>query len=123
MNKILTVVGLIFHIIYYMLAILSLGEYEYIGYGVGKAFRFWIYAMLISLIIITVYLTDGIIAFVKNRKLFNILKLIFIIVTVPFYIFVGCSTGIANSIIWNIYFAIVFIIQIISLFVKRGIKQ
>ncbi len=119
MKKVLTIIGLALHLIYYVFAILSLGDYEYIGYGVGKAFAFWIYAMLISLIVIGVYLADGIVSFVKRRRTFELLKLILIALSFPVCVCVGCSAGVANSIIWNIYFAIVFVMQITSLFVKE----
>jgi len=115
--------GLIFHIIYYVFAILSLGDYEYAGHGMGQAFKFWIYSLLIALIVIVIYLPDGIMAFTENRKLFNTLKFTFIVVTVPLWIFVGCGTGVANLTIWNIYFTLVFVIQIVSLFVKNESKQ
>ena len=123
MKKALTIFGLILHIAYYIFAVLSLGDYEYKGYGVGKAFTFWLFAMIISLHCIFIYLINAIVCIVMSRKMFNILKLTLILCAFPLCVFVGCAAGVANSIIWNIYFAIIFVIQIISLFVKNEAKQ
>lgn len=66
MKKALTVFGLILHIAYYIFAVLSLGDYEYKGYGVGKAFTFWLFAMIISLH--CMFLCFGLISFLTFSK-------------------------------------------------------
>ncbi len=123
MRKVLTMVGLVLHIIYYIFAILSLGNYEYAGYGVGKAFAFWIYATIISLPCLSIYLIDAIKSILTNKKIFNILKLVIIVLAVPLWRTLGGSGNVVCLIIWNIYFAIVFFIQIMSLFVKCDKNQ
>ena len=89
----------------------------------GKAFTFWLFAMIISLHCIFIYLINAIVCIVMSRKMFNILKLTLILCAFPLCVFVGCAAGVVNSIIWNIYFAIIFVIQIISLFVKNETNQ
>lgn len=119
MRKALLSIGITFHIIYFVFAILSLNDYDYAGYGVGKAFAFWIYAMLVSFLVIIIYLIEAIKTFAKSKKAFNAFKLIAIILLIPLCVFVGCSAGVVQSAIWNIYFFTIFVIQIISLFVKQ----
>ena len=118
MKKILLSIGFILHIIYYIFAILSLGDFEYSGYGIGQAFAFWIYAMIISIPVVIIYLIEGIKTFLICRNLFNFLKLIVVIILIPLFLFIGSSAGVVESVIWNLYFCIVFVIQFISLFVK-----
>ena len=119
MKKTLLSIGMIFHIIYYIFAVLSLVDYDYMGYGVGKAFAFWIYAMIVSFPVIVFYLIEALRTFIKRKKIFNLLKLIAVIILVPLCIFVGCTSGVLESIIWNIYFFIIFVVQFISLFFKH----
>ena len=104
--------GLILHIIYYVLAILSLGNYEYSGEGIGAAFAFWIYAMLISIPCIIVYIIEAIKSIIKKRNFFNVLKLILVIGLVPMLWYIGGSAEILCSIVWNVYFAVIFAMQI-----------
>lgn len=118
MKKVLLSIGLSIHIFYIVLAILSLGDYEYSGHGVGRAFAFWIYAMMVAMPIIGIYLAEGILSFVKCGKYLSLIKLIVVCILVPLYVFVGCSAGMVQSVIWNTYFFAVFVIQIVSLFTK-----
>lgn len=118
MKKILTIAGLILHIVYYVFALLSLGNYEYSGDGIGRAFAYWIYAMCVALLSIGIYYIDAFWSILLSRKPFQILKFIVILLAAPLCLLVGGSAGAANSMIWNVYFAFVFAVQVISLFVK-----
>lgn len=120
MKKILTIIGLLLHIIYYVFAILSLGDYEYSGYGHGTAFAYWVYAMAISILIIIIYIAESIISLINSQRTFNIIKLIVVIALVPLVYYVGGTADTVCSIIWNIYFTVVFILEIISLFIKNN---
>lgn len=118
MKKKLTIAGLILHIVYYIFAILSLGDYAYSGYGVGLKFAYWLYAMCFALFCIGIYYIDVFWSILLSRKPFQILKFIVILLAAPLCLLVGGSAGAANAIIWNVYFAFVFAVQVISLFVK-----
>ena len=118
MRKVLLSVGLSIHIIYIVLAILSLGDYEYSGHGIGKAFAFWIYAMMIAMPVVGIYLVEGILSFVKHRNRVNFLKLVAVGILVPLHLYVGSSAGTVQFVVWNTYFLMIFAIQIVFLFIK-----
>ena len=120
MKRILTVIGLTLHVIYYVFAVLSLGEYGYSGHGVGKAFAFWIYAMLTAIVVVVIYLIDGAITILKNRRRFFVIRQIVLALLVPLCLRVGCTAGAVYSAIWNSIFAAVFLMQITSLFVPMA---
>lgn len=123
MKKLLTVCGLVWHVIYYVFSLLSLGKYEYIAQEVGRAFAYWIYAMITSLIVIGIYFFDGVFSFIRCSNVFNTIKLCLAVALIPLCVFVGCSAGVMNSIIWNSVFAVAFVMQIVSLFAKNEVGQ
>ena len=114
MKKVFTITGLALHFIYYVFAILSLGNYNS-----NQAFEFWVFAMIISFPCLAVYLIDAIKSFSSNKNGFNIFKLLLVLLAVLMCLFIGCTLTVMCSIIWNTYFTILFLVQIISLFVKQ----
>ena len=117
MNKLPSSIGLLIHIVYYILSILSL---FYTGI---KSFDYWLHAIVLAIPITILYLFESIKAFKNNKNIFNTVKLIVIIISVPLFIFVGGTDATICSIIWNIYFFIIFVIEIISLFAKSTTKK
>jgi hypothetical protein len=99
--------------------ILSLCDYDYAGEGIGKAFKFWISAIVVALVVIVLYSIESISCFIKCRKAFNAFKLLSVILLIPFYFLFVSSANVIDYIIWNVCFFAVFVVQIISLFVKR----
>lgn len=117
MSKNLTVIGLACHILYFVLTVLSLGDYEYQGYGPGKAFKYMILSAYVAIICVTLYLIGAMCALIRNRRIFNIIRLLAVIISIPVgYNCIGY--GYTPALIGNAYFLILFIIEIISLFLK-----
>lgn len=115
----MTKLGIALHTLYYVLTVLSLFDYNYRGYGVGKAFLFWILAVIVSFPIVLLYLGDGIRDFIKCKNAFSIIKLVAVILLVPLSLLCGTSAGVVESVVWNVYFFAVFVIQLLSLFSKH----
>ena len=122
-KKLVTFIGLAAHVLYYVLALLSLGDYEYSGHGMGRAFGYWILAMLVAVIVIAVYFSEAMYSVITHVCAFNVLKLLLVLAAVPLWVYIGCAVGVRNSIIWNTFFAILFGLEILSLFVKDRLKQ
>ena len=121
-NRKFAFIGMTFHIIYFVFAVLSLGDYEYSGHGVGKAFAYWIYAIIFAFPTVAFYLVDAITTFIKRKRTFNIIKLVVMSLLIP-ALSIGTSAGVKQSIIWNTYFISVFVFQFISLFIKQKQKE
>lgn len=112
MKKAITVTGLSFHFVYYILMILSIVTYE----DGDASFGFWVYAVISALIIAGIYLAESIVAVTKRRSVGIITKLVLVALLYPVCIIFGGAVDIASWVIWNVYFAAVFIIQVVSLF-------
>ncbi|MBO7519223.1 MAG: hypothetical protein J6T73_00450, partial [Clostridia bacterium] len=117
-KKTLVIIGLSFHIVYYIFAILSLGNYGYTGTGNSPNFQFWIYAMIISLPCVILYTIDAVKSLVKQRTPFIFARSFYIFSAIPLLVFIGATLGVTESIIWNIYFGVLFILELVSLFLK-----
>ena len=111
--------GLLCHVISYYFGFLSLGNYSYAGKGVSPAFGYWIYCIINALLCLLFYLYDALRLVTYKRSFFNIFRMILVILAGFLCLFVGGSLGVMNSIIWQSYFAIVFVVQILSMFVIK----
>lgn len=119
MNRKLLGIGLLFHVIYYVFALLSLGDYEYVGYGVSRNFAFWIYAMVMAVPVVILYCIAALRKYLKHKTRGGAWMLAVIAVSVPLFVFVGAAAGVVQSIVWNAYFLILLILQVISFFSPR----
>ncbi len=115
-NKFLLWIGLLLHLVYYMLIAMYL--YNYFSYlGTPRYdYAYWIYAVIIAVPIVLNYLAEGILSVTRRISVFNIIKLVLVVALVPLWIFCGSAGGIVEFIIWNAVFLAAFIIGIISLF-------
>lgn len=111
MKRILLLLGVILHAIYYIPALLSLFA--------TNGFDLWVLAMVLSFPVIVIYLIDAIKALKMHHTKFDVFRLVIIIVSFLLCVGVGCTLGTVYSIIWNLYFLFIFIIQLLSLFIKR----
>ena len=79
--------------------------------------------MLVAVIVIAVYFSEAMYSVITHVCAFNVLKLLLVLAAVPLWVYIGCAVGVRNSIIWNTFFAILFGLEILSLFVKDRLKQ
>ena len=83
--------------------------------GVSRSFGMWVYSVLTAFMSIFLYLIDLYTSFwhLRSRKILLILKILLVLGSIPMVILIGGRLGIC-ILIWNIYFAFVFLIEIIS---------
>lgn len=118
MRRLLTVSGLVLQVLYFVFTALSYGEYEYSGAGVGKGFAFMIYSIIAAVLCLGVYLAEVVYAFVKKYSVFNLVKLLAVIGSIPLCYF--CIGGdVVSAMIWNAYFVGVFLLETVALFCKN----
>lgn len=118
MKKSLLIISLVLHIVYYIVVVLSLGDYEYVG-GVGMAFKLWIYAMLFAPLCLLSHLVQSVVELLFHKNTVGVIKLVLIVIGFPLFFIFGMKSGVISSIIWNVYFLFIFIIQISSLFIRK----
>ena len=119
MKKIFAVIGLILHIVSYVLAVNSLLIVQ--GYKEVKMlndFHFWVYAIAIAGVAILFYFGDALLALITSRKAINIIKMILVIAAVPMWIEFGGAPYTTELIVWNVFFAVMFIFELVTLFIK-----
>ena len=116
-NKFLLWIGLILHLVYYALTVTALLTYgDHSDYGLGTSGGLWIYAIIVAVPVILNYLTEGVLAVIRRRSAFNVIKLILVAALVPLFIFCGTVSGVVRFVIWNAFFLAAFVVEIISLF-------
>lgn len=83
--------------------------------GVSRSFGMWVYSILTAIMSIFLYFIDLYTSFrhLRSRKILLILKILLVLGSIPVVILIGGRLGIC-ILIWNIYFAVVFLIEIIS---------
>lgn len=83
--------------------------------GVRRSFAMWGYSILTAFMSIFLYIIDLFLSFrqLQSRKFLLIFKIILVFGAIPMVTLIGCRLGIC-ILIWNIYFAVVFLIEIIS---------
>lgn len=83
--------------------------------GVSRSFGMWVYSVFTAIMSIYLYLIDLYTSFrhLRSRKILLILKILLVLGSIPMVILIGGRLGIC-ILIWNIYFAVVFLIEIIS---------
>lgn len=114
MKKLLTIFGLLLHVFYFVLTALSFGEYEYSGAGVGTGFAFMIYSVIAVIPCLGAYLAEAVYAFVKKYSVFNIVKLLAILGSIPLCCFC-VGRGIVPAMLWNAFFGGIFVLEIVAL--------
>ncbi|WP_407453269.1 hypothetical protein [Methanobrevibacter sp.] len=122
MKKIPSIMCLVVHILYYILAILSLGDYEYTE-GHSTGFKIWIVAMLVAFFCIFLYFILSFYEIILYKDIFYIVNFILITVGIPLLFTVGFHLTVLSSVIWNSYFSIIFIFRIILLFRKERYRK
>ena len=86
--------------------------------GYSDSFAFWIYSVMTALFSLLFYLIDAIFLINKAqngiRPKFNRVLGVLLIVAIPMCLCFGGSPGI-SSYIWNAYYVVIFILEIISI--------
>lgn len=116
-RKILTGCGTVFQILYFYFTVLSCGRYEYTEEGYGKAFLYMIFSILVLIPCLAIFLADTIWSYAKNRRSFDLLRLIAVLLSVPVAMFC-IGYGLVVTILWNGYFLGVLALNIVSFFLK-----
>ena len=83
--------------------------------GVSRSFGMWVDSVFTAITSIYLYLIDLYTSFryFRSRKILLIFKILLVLGSIPMIILIGGRLGIC-ILIWNIYFAFVFLIEIIS---------
>ncbi len=124
-TKTIAAIGMLISVLSLLLAVASILPLspDQVNAETFNQFELWIYSYMVAIPSILFYLIDGIFCFVRTfyklDKIFNIILGIFILCMVPMVLFVG--SWYPGSIIWNIYYFLVFTLEIISII--RAIKQ
>ncbi len=115
--------GLALQILYDILAALSLGDYTYNGFGVGTAFALWTWAMLVASVCVLLYSVDAVLDWQTDKNKFHTAKLFAVLSAVPLLIFVGMTADPACQIVWNVFFAALFLFEIVCLFITPNAEH
>lgn len=83
--------------------------------GISLSFSMWVFSFLTAFVSIFLYLIDLYTSFryLKSRKILLILKIILVFGAIPMVTVIGGRLGICIW-IWNIYYAVVFIVELLS---------
>ena len=100
--------AIIMQAVYYILSILSLFDYEYSGRGYGLAFVFWIASFLPAFFCILFHILGAILNITRGKAMFSIIYLVLAILALPLLVIIGTSASVIHSIVWNIYFGVLF---------------
>ncbi len=104
--------ALITQAIHYVLLILSMFDYGYLGEGMGLGFIFWIISLLPAFISIVLHILGAVLNIRREKTLISIIYLILAILAIPLLIIVGTSADTVDTIIWNTYYLILFLIPL-----------
>lgn len=89
-----------------------------VEYGHSKAFGFWMFGSIVSVVSMIFYFIDAILSaikvFMKIHPVFNAILSVMLIAALPMSIIVGGSLGI-NIYIWNAYYLAIFILEVVSI--------
>ena len=111
-NKKSLLPALITQAVYYVLFSLSMFDYGYSGEGKGPAFLIWIISLLPAFISIVFHILGAVLNISREQKLVPIIYLILAILAIPLLITVGTSASTVDTIIWNTYYLILFLISL-----------
>lgn len=79
------------------------------------SFAFWIYSVIFALISMVFYFIDALRAiaraFKKINPAFNLIIALLFVCAIPLLVFVGAGSG---AIIWNAYYILIFVLEIVS---------
>ena len=94
--------------------------------GVGKSFAFWVFGMIVAYFSLIFYFIDAILSaikvFMKIHPIFNTILSTLLLGAIPMGIFVGGGLGI-NIYLWNTYYFVIFILEVISIAKHIKIKS
>ena len=130
LTKAIVFLGMIITVLSLTLAIASIFPEKVpldpIDDDVSRPFELWVYSYIAAFISLFFYLIDGIFciirAFYKLDTVFNLILGFLIFGSIPMIIFVG--SWYPGSIIWNIYYFALFVLEIVSMWQKvKHIKQ
>ncbi len=80
------------------------------------AFAAWVFSAIVALLCIPFYFFDAFIALKRNFSLFSVIKFPIALAIGPMAVNFAGSADDLHGIIWNVYFAVLLVIEIISLF-------
>lgn len=83
--------------------------------GISLSFSMWVFSLLTAFVSIPFYFLDLNLFFgeLESRKILLRIKVILVIGMIPMLFFIGSQLGIF-ILIWNIYYAVVFIVELLS---------
>lgn len=122
MNKILTVLGILLHTFCYLICFFPFGKL--FSFGSALAELAVGTTVLIILLVLThvIYFADAIVAWSKNKSLFNKIKLGMVLVASPIFQSYRFSKN-AGYVLVIVYSGLLLGVEIFSLFVKENIKE
>ena len=104
--------ALITQAIYYVIFILSMFDYDYSGEGFGPAILAYIISFVPAFISILFHILGALLNISRDKKFVPLIYLILAILAIPLLITVGTSASTVDSIIWNAYYLILFLIPL-----------
>ena len=119
------IIGLITHIVYFVFAIVSL----YCSYtqapwheeSLPPAFRWWFLSAVIAALCVFFYLIGAVSGSIAKRDTLDKIRLVIVVGAIPMWIF-----GVGRYVIWNVFFAILFAVELVLLIIelkKKNRKQ
>ena len=126
LSKPIVIIGMLLTVFSLYLAVLSIlpdKNYDPVNDDVSRQFEFWVYSYMTAIPSLLLYIIDGVFCiirvFFKLDSTFNLVLGVLIFAMIPMIIFIG--SWYPGSIIWNVYYFAVFVLEIISII--RTIKQ
>lgn len=123
-GKAFGVMGLLTHLVYCVLTIIEL--YFYFSgseEGIRRSGAVWTFAVIIVPICLFFYLISVTFGIMTEEKMIYIVKLILVLAAIPMYIFIGGASGVADFIIWNVFFLILFVVHLVPLIIEFKQKR
>lgn len=115
--KLYSFIGLILQLCHFILLIFSCFDYGYSGEGMGLGFQLWFYSLIPAFLCVFFYLASAIIDNMEKRTKASLAMLAFSISAIVLLFSIGVSGNIYHIIIWNIFFAALFVAELF--FVKN----
>ncbi|MBO4216983.1 MAG: hypothetical protein J5940_03475 [Clostridia bacterium] len=124
-SKTFNTMGLVVHIVYFVLAIISLCCYYTQSPpaegGLPLAFRWWFWSTIVAAVCIFFYLIGAVSGIIAKRDTLEKIKLVIVVGAIPMWGF-----GVGHFVVWNVFFVILFAVELIPLiieFKKKNRKQ
>ena len=124
-SKAFNIIGVVVHIVYFVLAIISLCCYYTQSPpaegGLPLSFSWWFWSTMVAAACIFCYLIGAVSGFIAKRDTLEKIKLVIVVGAIPMWGF-----GVGYFVVWNVFFAILFAVELIPLiieFKKNNRKQ